>query len=480
MSASNTNFVSDYTGYYNLALGNYPAVNGYTVNFGSINYETTKFISDFFRLNYSYASKYLLQASVRRDGSSVFGANHQWGYFPAVSLGWRIGQEKFMESVSFVNDLKLRLSYGQTGNAFGFGAYTAQQLFSKYDTYYNNGSFVTAIGVSQGANPDLKWEITSTSNLGLDFSLFGNKISGSLDLYQKMTSNMIFKYSVAQTIVPGGVVWGNGGKVRNRGIELSLAATPVRARDFTWNTAVTLSANKNVILDLNGPSKYGVNSDSLRYTQPDGPGQTNQTLQILKVGQPIGEFFTFDYRGKDASGNSQFMTHDGTLTTSPTIGQDYVYAGSPHPKLLLGWNNTFSYKNFDLNFFFRGAFGNKIFNVTRADLSYTVNATVTNKSIYAADDLMTDSKNNTYSTRYIENGSYLRLDNATFSYRLPIKDDGYLRSVRFYFTTNNVFVITKYKGIDPEINQGGVGLGVDGSNFYPKTRTMVLGVSVGF
>lgn len=480
LQASNTNFVSDYTGYYNLGLGNYQSVNGYTVNFGGWLYQTTRFISDFFRLNYSYANKYLLQASVRRDGSSVFGANNQWGYFPAVSLGWRIDQEPFMQNISAISDMKLRLSYGQTGNAFGFGAYTAKQLFGSTGTYYNNGVYQTAIGVSQGSNPDLKWEVTATSNLGLDFGLFNGKVSGSLDVYEKVTTNMIFNYAVSNTIVPGGRVWGNGGKVRNRGVELSLSATPVKSQHFSWNTGFNLAANKNVILDMNGPAKYGVNSDSIRYTQPDGPGQTNSTLQILKVGHAIGEFFTLDYQGKDANGLSQFLAHNGSLTTAPVIGTDYIYAGSPHPKLLLGWNNTLSYKNFDLNFFFRGVFGNKIFNVTRADLSYTGNATVNNLSTHAADDLMTDAKNNAYSTRYIEDGSYIRLDNATLSYRLPLKQESYINNLRFYLTSNNIFVITKYKGIDPEINQGGVGLGVDGSNFYPKTRTLTFGVNIGF
>ncbi|MFT4204441.1 MAG: SusC/RagA family TonB-linked outer membrane protein [Chitinophagaceae bacterium] len=480
LQASNTNFVSDYTGYYNLALGNYAAVSGYTVNFGSTVYETTRFISDFFRVNYNYANKYLLQASVRRDGSSVFGENNQWGYFPAVSLGWRIDQEPFMDNLSIFSDLKLRVSYGQTGNAFGFGAYTAKQLYNSYGTYYNNAVYETAIGATQGSNPDLKWEITSTSNLGLDFGLFRGKITGSLDIYEKITTNMIFDYTVSSTIVPGGYVWGNGGKVRNRGVELSIAATPVKTQNFSWSSSLNLASNKNVILDMNGPAKYGVNSDSMRYTQPDGPGQTNSTLQILKTGHAIGEFFTLNYQGKDADGNSQFLAHDGTLTTSPTIGTDYFYAGSPHPKLLVGWGNTLSYKNFDLNFFFRGSFGAKIFNVTRADLSYTTNATTNNISIHAADDLMTDSKNNAYSTRYIESGNYVRLDNATLSYRLPMKPEGYLSNLRFYLTANNLFVITKYSGIDPEINQGGVGLGVDGNNFYPKTRTLVLGVNIGF
>lgn len=479
LQATNTNFTSDYTGYNNLGLGNYMAVNGYAVNFGGTRLETTRFISDFARLNYNYAGKYLLQASIRRDGSSVFGTNNQWGYFPAASLAWRIDQEKFMYKASFISDLKLRVSYGQTGNAFGFGAYTAKQLFTSQGTYYNNGSYTTAIGVSQGANPDLQWEVTATSNIGLDFGLFKNKITGTLDFYEKNTTDMIYGYTVSSTIVPGGFVTGNGGKLRNRGVEFSLAGTPVRGKSFSWNTSVNFAINKNVILDLNGPEKYGVNSDSLLYTQPDGPGQTGNKLQILKVGHPIGQFFTLNYQGKDKDGYSQYLKQDGSLTTAPTYGADYFYLGSPHPNLLLGWNNTLTYKNFDLNFFFRGVFGNKVFNVTRADLSYTPSATTNNLTPSAADDLMKDGKNGNYSSRYIESGSYVRLDNATLNYRVPVKNN-YISSLRFYVTGNNIFVITKYSGVDPEINQGGIGLGVDANNFYPKTRTIMVGVNVGF
>lgn len=477
--ASNTNFVSDYTGYQNLGLGNYSAVNGYQVDFGPDNYGQTHFISDFGRLNYNYNDKYLLQASIRRDGSSVFGKNNQWGYFPAVGIAWRISQEDFMQNNSVFSDLKLRASYGQTGNALGFGAYSAQLLYQKSDLYYNNGSWVSAIGARQGSNPDLKWEVTATKNVGLDFGLFNNKITGTVDAYDKITTGMIFYYSVSSSLVPGGHVWGNGGKIQNKGIELSLSASPIATENFTWTSSLNLASNKNTILDLHGPSIYGVNSDSIGYSDPEGPGQTNSTLQLLKVGHPIGQFFSLIYAGKDANGNSQFLKHDKSLTTSPVIGTDYFYVGSPQPKLLAGWSNTFRYKNFDLNFFLRGVFGNKIFNATKADLSYTVNAAVNNLIASAADDKTTDSRNNTYSTRYIENGSYVRLDNATLGYRFNLKSN-YISNLRLYLTGNNLFVITKYSGIDPEITQGGVSPGIDYNNFYPKTRTVLVGVNVGF
>jgi len=204
-------------------------------------------ISDFFRLNYNFRDKYLLQASIRRDGSSVFGKNNQWGNFPAVGAAWRISQENFMKNQHVFNDLKLRASYGETGNAFGFGAYTSQLVFGSTGTYYDNGVFNTAIGPIQGSNPDLKWEKTSTKNLGLDFAILNNKISGTLEVYEKNTTGMIFNYAVSSSLVPGGRVFANGGSMNNKGIELSLSGTPVAGKNFTWNTTLNLASNKNEV-----------------------------------------------------------------------------------------------------------------------------------------------------------------------------------------------------------------------------------------
>lgn len=474
---SSTNFPADNIGYNNLALGNPYAISSYRVQFGPDGvYGETRLISDFGRLNYGYKDKYLLQASVRRDGGSVFGTNNQWGYFPAVGAAWRITQENFMQNQKIFDELKLRGSYGVTGNSQGFGAYTAQFLYGSTGTYYSNGVQAGAYGPIQGANPDLKWEKTATSDIGLDFTILNNKISGSLDYYDKNTTGMIFNYAVSPALVPGGQIWANGGSMSNKGIELSLNATPVDKGDFSWKTSLNLAHNTNLITSLTNP--YG-NGDSVRYSDPEGQGQTNSTLQILKVGKPLGQFFSLRYAGKDKDGNSQFLKHDGTMTTAPSIGTDYWYVGNAQPKLIVGWNNTFRYKNFDLNVFLRGVFGNKIFDATRADLFYVGGAAINNISVDAANDKITDSKNSNYSTRFIESGNYVRFDNATLAYTFKLKSN-YVHTVRIYTTVNNLFVITKYKGIDPEINQGGVAPGVDYNNFYPKTRTILFGANVSF
>ncbi len=477
LTVSSTNFPSDNLGYSNLVLGNPYGISSYRINLGNdLTYGQTRLISDFGRLNYNYNDRYLLQASIRRDGSSVFGENNEWGYFPSVGAGWRISNESFMQNQKIFNDLKLRFSYGVTGNSGGIGAYTSKLIYGITGTYYNNGVQENAYGPIQGSNPDLQWEEVATTNVGLDFTILKNKISGSLDWYSKKTSDMLFNYRVSASLVPGGSIWANGGSISNKGLELSLNATPVSNKMLTWTTTFNIATNKNEITSLAGPY---ANGDSIRYSDPEGPGQTGATLQLLKVGKPIGQFFSLRYAGKDQNGVSTFFKRDGTTTTNPAIGTDYFYVGDAQPKFLMGWSNSVRYGNWDLNVFLRGVFGNKIFNATRADLSYVVAGAQNNLLNSASDDKINDNRNSYYSTRYIESGSYVRLDNATLSYTFgsPVKG---ITNLRLYATANNLFTITNYSGIDPEINQGGVAPGIDYNNFYPKTRTIMFGVNLTF
>jgi len=477
LMSSSTNFPTDNLGFQNLALGNPYAISGYRINVGADKtYGEILLVSDFFRLNYSYKDKYLLQGSIRRDGSSVFGSNNSWGNFPSVGVAWRISEEGFMKKQSFISDLKLRASYGETGNSSGIGPYTGQLLYGTAGTYYNNGVQAGAYGPIQGQNPDLKWETTASTNIGLDFGLLHGKVSGSVDWYNKNTSGMLFGVSASPSLVPGGFIYMNGGSINNKGVEVVLNATPISKSDFNWTTSLNLAFNKNEVTGLQ--NSYG-NSDGTLYSDPEGAGQTNATLQILKVGQPLGEFYSLKYAGKDASGNSLFYKADGTTTTAPAIRTDYFYLGSPQPSMLIGWNNTFNYKRFDLGFFFRGSFGGKIMDATRADLSNVSAATINNILNTASGDKITDIKNSYYSDRYLEDGSYVRLDNATLGYTIknPFAN---VSNIRLYFTANNVFTLTKYKGIDPEINQGGVSPGIDYNNFYPKTRTLLVGFNISF
>ena len=302
-------------------------------------------------------------------------------------------------------------------------------------------------------------------------------MTASVDVYDKKTTDMIFNYQVNPVLVPVGSIVANGGIMSNKGIEVSLGATPVKTANFTWSTNLNLASNKNRIVKLTNP--FFIGGDSIRRVQPDGGGQTGATLQIFKEGKPLGQFFTLDYAGKNADGVSQYYDKDRNLTTAPLNGVDYHYTGNAQPKVLLGWSNNFQYKNFDLSVFFRGVFGNKIFNATRADLFRPSTAMTTNILVDAENESPNDINSYRYSSRFIEDGSYIRLDNATLGYNFK-NISKFVKSLRMYTTVNNLFVITKYSGIDPEVEQGGTAPGVDSNNFYPKTRSFLLGFNVVF
>ncbi|HEV2480543.1 MAG TPA: SusC/RagA family TonB-linked outer membrane protein, partial [Puia sp.] len=427
------NFPVDNISYNNFALSApYANPNLPKISFGPDGiYQETKLIADFLRVNYSYHDKYLFQGSVRRDGSSVFGANHQFGYFPSVSAGWRINQEAFMSGQHIFDDLKLRGSYGVVGNAFGFNAYTAQTFSGLLGTFYSGGSQVNAYGPTQAANPNLKWEQTAVTDIGVDFAILRNRVSGSLDVYNKNTTGMIFPYTVDQFLVPTGSIVANGGGMNNKGIELTLNATPVRRADLSWTTTVNLSHNINKITSLNNPLFAGV--DSIPEADPEGGGESGVKLQVLKAGRPLGQYFTLQYAGKAADGTTLFVDHTGKPDSNYVIGTDYHYLGNAQPKLIYGWGNTLSYKSWSLNVFFRGVLGDRIFNATRADLFRPATAGTVNILKDAAGELPSDPNVFRYSSRFIESGSYLRLDNATLAYTFhPFAP--HLRTIRAYAT----------------------------------------------
>ena len=476
-SATTSNFPVDNVLYNNLALSN-PTTYGNGLYFsGDGAYQHTRLISDFARVKYNYKEKYLLQASIRRDGGSMFGANNQWGYFPSIGAAWRIGEEEFLKHQNLIGDLKLRASYGETGNSVGFNPYTPQFMLSTRGNYYYNGTLVTAIGTSQTANPNLQWEKTATSDVGLDFSIFNKRINLAFDWYNKNTTGMIIGYSADPMLLPNGGITANGGSMTNKGVELSINGLVLQNKDFSWTTNLNFAMNKNEITGLTNPLFIG--GDSVSVGDPEGGGQSGRMVQLLKTGHPLGQFFTFRYAGKNTSGVSQWYHHDGTVTPNPSNGTDYFYTGNAQPKLLVGFANTLKYKHFDLNFSLRGVFGNKIMNATRADLFRPSTAASTNILKDVANESPKDVIDYTYSDRFIESGSYIRLDNATLGYNFQ-KVSNYIKSLRVYVSSNNLFVITKFTGIDPEVNQGGIAPGIDYNNFYPKTRTILLGVNVSF
>ena len=480
VQASSTNFPINEVSYNNLSLGNPYAVSDFRVNYNPENmYQEILMISDFARVNYNYKNKYLLQGSIRRDGSNVFGENEKWGYFPSIGAAWNIDQEKFMQNQRLMSTLKLRGSYGIAGNSLGFAPLTTKLIYGAVGQFYYNASpREGAYGAIQNENPDLRWEKTATTNAGVDFGLFNGKLSGSVDWYNKKTTDLILSFDVDQNLYPSGQLTANVGKLSNKGIEVALNASPVTNGNFNWTTGVNLARNVNKILTL---SDSQFNIDNRMIVTPDGAGQSGATLQILAPGQAIGTFYTFKYAGKDANGVSQYYDAAGNIKTQGLLNKtDYYMLGNAQPKALIGWTNSLRYQNFDLNVFMRGVLGNKIMNVTRADLFRPNTAQFTNIPVEVENESTNDFNSYKYSSRFIEDGSYLRLDNATLGYTFKKANIPGVRSLRLYTTANNLFVITGYKGIDPEINQGGLAPGVDTNNFYPKTRTFLFGLNVSF
>lgn len=471
--SSNENFISDATSYHNLALGTAPA--GYVPNYGGFSDETLRLISFYSRLNYSYEGKYIFQASIRRDGSNAFGANNQWGYFPAVSAAWRISDESFMKSQSLFNDLKLRVGYGKTGNALGFDPYTPLILYGTTGSFYYNGNWIGAIGPTQNPNPNLKWETTATLNLGLDFSILQNRLSGTIDWYDKKTTDMIYSIPVSTVVYYKNYLTANVGSMDNKGIEIGLNGTPVKARNFTWDSYGNISFNKNMITSL------GNDISKIYVGDPEGPGQSGTTVSVIQAGYPLGEFYTLKYIGM-TNGVSTYLGADGKPTTTP-LSTDRTYAGNAQPTYTFGWGNTLTYKHFSFNFFFRGQGGNKIMDASLADFNTPSSASTHNVPTITLSEPVTDVNANLYSTRYLESGAFIRLSNATLSYKIKVPGN-YIHGLRIYATGTNLFIITKYKGVDPELNltlnnqASGQFIGVDANNYYPKTRTFLAGVQV--
>ena len=472
------NFSNDNLSANNLFLSNPTTLS--QISFDNNPISTLRLISFYGRVQYNYNQKYLFQASLRNDGSSAFGVNNRYGYFPAVSAGWRIISEDFMKNAPVFSDLKLRAGYGVSGNSLGFNAFSALLVYGTpagNSKFLNNGVISNAIGPVRNPNPDLKWESTATSNFGLDFGLLNNRITGSVDYYIKKTADLIYsEYQVSTTQFFLPTITANVGKIKNTGVEVSLNATIVRSKNFSWNSAPNMAHNKNNIETLSDDF-YKI--ALIQTAQTGGKGQSGNYSQVVQPGQPLGTFNLWHYVGESDKGVSSYVNAKGETIATQPLTTDQMIAGNAQPKLVYGWNNDFRYKKWDLNFLVRGVLGNKILNVTKASLNNPSDAKLQNIPDFTLNESFNDINGYLISDRFLEDGSYLRLDNATLGYTFNPKTQA-IKNIRLYLTSNNLLVITKYSGIDPEINIGGLTPGIDNYNFYPKTRTFSFGVSANF
>lgn len=440
-----------------------------------------KLISMFARAHYSYAERYMITATVRRDGSSKFGANHKWGTFPSASAAWGISQESFMKDVRWVNDLKLRAGYGVTGNQDGLQPYKSLGLYGAEGIYYNDGSWQTAYKINQNANPDLKWESTAMLNIGLDFTLFNNRLNGTIEWYNKKTSDMLYNYEVPTPPFVYNKMQANVGDMTNKGIEIMLNMDILRKKDFSWNMSLNLSHNKNEITKLSSD----VYTTSRLYTgDPWLRGGSGVTSHVIEEGRPVGQFYMLICEGIDENGKYiiKDKNKDGQITDD-----DRDYCGDAQPDLTFGWNNSFTWKSWDLSFFFRGSIGQKVFNNPRAAYGNNTFLIGTNALNDPLVHQLTESSR--ICSYYIENASFMRLDNMALGYTFNTKKINWLDKARVYVAGQNLFVITGYKGVDPEVEifrgeitdaDAGLSPGIEHRQFFPKSRTFTLGVNLTF
>ena len=486
-------FYNDNTTFYNLNLANkMDWQNGGITSNNNGHLETLRMISFYGRINYSFNSKYLLQATIRRDGSSAFGKNNRWGTFPSASLAWRMSEEKFIKDLNVFDDLKFRVGYGVSGNSLGFGAYSAIQTYSTSGWFnYTNANGTQnsyhTLAAASNANPDLKWERTAMLNIGLDFSFFGGRLGGTIEYYDKRTSDLIYTYEVSTNRYPFGTMPANVGDISNKGIEFTINATPIQTKNFSWQTSLNLSHNKNNVESISN-SEYSV--DYIRAADPEIAGySSNADVQRIMEGHPIGTFYTYEWAGYNNQGVSIFYVHDpetgertGETTTDPETDRDRTITGCAQPDLNLGWSNNFQYKNWNLDLFFTGVFGQDIYNATAeqySNVSFVKEGRNVLKSV-ATKHRATDTQSQAPSNRWIENGSYFRLSSVSLGYTFG-KIGNWINSLKLYATCNNVFTITGYSGRDPEINLGGLEPGMDRrTNYYPRTRSFMIGVNMNF
>lgn len=434
-----------------------------------------KLASFFGRVNYTFRDRYLLTLSVRHDGSSRFGPANQWGTFPAAALGWRISDEAFMEGMETVSDLKLRASWGVNGSqAFGDYLWVSSYAFGDPAARAQFGNeFVNTIRPS-AVDPDIKWEETTSYNLGLDYGLFGNRITGSLEYYLKDTDDLIFTVPVAAGAYVSNFITTNVGSVRNQGVELSLNARVLERGGFSWDAGFNAATNKNRLLAIN---PFGGGNEQILVGGI--AGGVGNTIQVLTPGQPVNTFFVLRHK-RDANGRPIVSTrmadmYENTNTDTVVNLADRVAAGSPAPRWTFGHTSNMGFRSFDLAWTLRAHVGNYVYNNLASQLGNyrelrAIGAPANlHRSVleYGFDDPQY------FSDVYLEDASFLRMDNLTLGYTLPA-----LRSVqqmRVYGTVQNVFTLTGYSGIDPEAGLNGID-----NNIYPRSRTFTVGASVGF
>ena len=499
--ASNSAFSSEKFLYNNLGNGRYAEIlDGNLRRYGGVSsYKNDNRLIGFFgRISYGYDNRYNVLVSFRREGSSKFGRDHKWGNFPSVSLGWNVMNESFMAGTrDWLSNLKFRVGWGMTGIIPG-SSYASLIAYEYVGKFYNPNSnnWEYALRASQNPNPDLSWETSSEINVGVDFGLWNGRLYGSVDVYDKTTTGLLYWYDVPLPPNKFNSTLANVGVMNNKGVEVMLGGIPVRTRDFEWNTVLTLSHNANKLVSLS--NDLYETSDWMNTGGISDP--VSVSTHRVVVGEATGRFWGLkSIHGVSDNGKWIVELPDGTWAESSTELNDDQYRqwlGSGVPALILNWGNTFRYKGFDLGIQLSGQFGFKILNNQR--LFYQNNSIQYNRLKIAADELpvydlethqptgkykkLGTGQTQVFISEFLEDGDYLKLDNVTLGYTFNTPKGSLVKNARLYLSGNNIWCLTKYSGLDPEIENGNPfwGAGIDDRDKYPTIRSITFGVNLTF
>lgn len=435
------------------------------------------------RVTYDYLDKYLLTANFRADASSAFGPSNRWGYFPSVSVGWRLSEETFLQGVTAITDLKLRAGWGIVGNdKVDNYAWIGKVGYNANYPVGNDGASLPGSYPSSIQNEDLKWEETQQTNVGVDFSVLNSRVSVSVDAYIKDTYDLLLNVQTPRsTGFSDGIQ--NVGRLQNKGLEFQVTSRNL-VGDLSWQTDFNISFNRNKVIDV------------LDQKQLFGSIAGRNDVSYMIEGQPLGQFYGYVWGGVDpATGMAYYVTNEGSSTFAPSSDADRTIIGNPNPDFIYGMTNTLSYRNFELNIFIQGSQGNDILNATRIDaegMSDPKNQSraVVNRWRQPGDvtdiprAVWANSDNSRLSTRFVEDGSYLRVKALTLAYNLPasLLSKVKLHNAKIYATGENLLTFTNYSGFDPEVNAFGGSNTLQGVDFgtYPQTRNLILGLTVTF
>ncbi len=473
LQASNNDFAYDNIKWHDLGSGSYLADGKAKMATGQ---SVAKLIGTFGRINYNWKDLIMASASIRYEGSTKFGKNHKWGAFPSASLAWEIANMNFMKNISkVVKSLKPRISYGVTGRS-DFDSYLSLATYSTKGSYFMNGEWVKGYAPSVNANPELGWEKSVSVNVGIDFVLW-NRLRGSIDCFDRQSKDLLYNYTAPQPPFVYNSILVNVGTTQNRGVELSIDGDIFKGTKVEWTSGINYSYGTTKLKTLSN-SMYQASYVEL-YQKP-GVGTSEYFFRVQEGGK-VGQFYGYEYAGVE-DGKMLIYTDEGEKVPVSEADVKYKrYIGNGTPTSFLSWNNTLRYKNFDLNIFFRGAFGFDIFNMRKYGMGLQGAGTdnVLRDAYLKDKDIVTGG--GVISSFFLEKGDYFKLENVTLGYNFTPKPNKILNSMRVFVSAKNLFTLTGYSGNDPSVvSVNGLEPGVDSNSAYPTATQVSLGLTLRF